>query len=97
MMDLRCPACRHPVDVPDDHTESTIRCGICWAEVSLGDRIVPVALTAIPADEDEPPALMIAAKAVPGNLFAGIAGVAVKGHQPLEDLLKRVVERVLRA
>ncbi|CAN5502840.1 hypothetical protein BH11PLA2_BH11PLA2_03720 [soil metagenome] len=102
-VETRCPACRHPVDIPADHAEETIRCGICWADVNLGPRFVPVELTEAPAKvrtvitprieikediEVTPPPRAYA------DPFANLPGRPSKGHLPLEDLLRRVVQRV---
>ncbi|QEL20338.1 zinc finger domain-containing protein [Limnoglobus roseus] len=32
---ITCTGCRAPIAIPRDHGESTIRCGICWSEVTL--------------------------------------------------------------
>jgi hypothetical protein len=99
---VTCPACRHPVDVPDDHADTRIHCGICWAIVSLGDRMVPVELSVAPE-----PLIAVTSRAVlastPAKLsvqpkpghdpFAHIPGRAAKDLSPLESLLRSVVVR----
>lgn len=39
---LTCTGCRAPIAVPKDHTDPTIRCGICWAEVALAAKPAPL-------------------------------------------------------
>jgi hypothetical protein len=97
----RCPECRHPVDVPDDHRERLIHCGICWAEVDLGERAAPVELIAV-ADVPVAEPSRVNSKAVaPPSKPAGkidplahVPGFPVKGMAPLEEVLRRVVERM---
>lgn len=87
---VSCPSCRSGVSIPADHSEPTIRCGICWAEVAVSHRSVPT--SAVPSPVLNEPALAIAKRPV-----AVIPGKALPGMAKLEDRMQRAAARLAPA
>lgn len=84
---LTCPACRNPVDVPDNYSAETIRCGICWSEVPCGPRTTR-RIESATVDTQVPVKPQGSA-----DLFSSLPGRPVRGMEPLEDLLRKVALR----
>jgi hypothetical protein len=84
---VACPSCRAAVSVPAEHAESTIRCGICWAEVDLGVRPTTPAK---PALVPPPPA----APAVAKRPAPVLAGKPIPAMAKLEERMRRAAARL---
>jgi hypothetical protein len=84
---VACPSCRSAVSIPADHAEPTIRCGICWKEVSLGDRPA-----AAPAPVAAPP--VTAPVAVAKRPAPSLPGKPLPGMAKLEDRMQRAAARL---
>lgn len=86
MLSPICPSCKSPVEVPADHFEATIRCGICWAEVIVERPVMETSEPVADAVELRP-----AEAGIPIRAFVG---KPAKGMEPLEVLLAGVAEKL---
>lgn len=97
---LTCTGCSSPIDIPADHEEPTIRCGICWTEVTIPKSAgtgtakpaarastAPVA-KAIPATPVPPVSTPRVAAALPAG------AKPTSGMAPLEALLTKANARL---
>ncbi len=87
---VACPSCRSDIAIPADHVESSIRCGICWADVPLANRAAPT--PASPSMPQSAPALAVArrpAAVIPGKPLPGMAN--------LEERMQRAATKIAPA
>lgn len=90
---VTCPGCRAEVSIPPDHLEPTIRCGICWNEVSLPYQtptVIPTPAKPNPHSTHNTPASRpIARRPAPT-----LPGKPLPGMAKLEDRLQRAAARL---
>lgn len=84
---LNCPSCKNVVEIPADHFEATIHCGICWAEIIVDRPPVVAEDEAIEVQFDASPMAVV-------SPFESIPGRAAQGMESLEPLLAQVSLRM---
>jgi hypothetical protein len=89
---ITCTSCRSAIDVPADHAEDTIRCGICWSENALAPKAAPVVAPAKAVAR--PVAQLLPPKPARPSAVTAIPAKAASGVTRLEGLIHKAAAKL---